>query len=161
MLKFKNTLPFLVVFFFAGCASVTHYSQQHSIPVDGYITVLPFQNNTNTPLAGQKAKNILAGILFAKNYPVTIASLNEEYLTEDQLRKIVKRVPTKYYLYGSVNEWRYKTGIEAEPAVAVNFRIVDKTSGAIVYSAVGAKNGWGQESAGSVAQKLMLELINR
>ncbi len=151
-MKLATSLLIGVTFLWTGCSTVTNYSQLKQIPADGKITVLPFQNNTNTPLAGKKAKNIMEGVLTSKNRSVNISSSNTPCT--------ISSINTRYYLSGTINEWRYKTGIEAEPAVAMNFNVVDKLNGNIVYSAVGAKNGWGQESIGSVAQKLILELTN-
>jgi len=161
MHSIKKILLIAMVFIFTGCASVMNYTQIKHVPRDGYIAVLPLQNNTNTPRAGQRAKNIIVNILLSRNYPATgVSAGDEEYMSEKRANEISKNLNSKYYLFGSVNEWRYKSGMEAEPAVAVSFRIIDKKSGAVVYSAVGAKNGWGGDSVSSIAQKLVLELIN-
>ncbi len=155
MISLKNIVFISLVILISGCASVANYTPRQSIPHDGTITVLPFKNNTDSPMAGQKAKNIMEGILVANNLPVKIIALR---CNPDNIRSCLRRVRSRYYVQGNVNEWRYKTGLDAEPAVAVSFNIVDRTSGAVVYSAVGAKNGWGQESVGSVAQKLFMDL---
>ncbi len=152
-MKLITSLLISTTFVYTGCSTVTNYSQLKQIPSNGKITVLPFQNNTNTPLAGKKAKNIMEGVLTSKNHSVNISPSNTPCS--------INNINTRYYISGTINEWRYKTGIEAEPAVAMNFNVIDKLNGNIVYSAVGAKNGWGQESIGSVAQKLILELTNK
>ncbi len=151
-MNLASTLIIGTAFLYSGCSSVTNYSQLKHIPSDGKITVLPFQNNTNTPMAGKKAKNIMEGVLASKHHSVNISAPNTLCT--------INSINTRYYVSGTINEWRYKTGIEAEPAVAMNFNVIDKLNGNIVYSAVGAKNGWGQESIGSIAQKLILELTN-
>ncbi len=156
MINLKNSLLFGSVFFLVGCSSIANYSHSHQIPKDGVITVLPFKNNSDTPLAGKKAQNIMETILVSKNRSVKISFPN--YGSDEKLNNNIYKVDTRYYLQGSINEWRYKTGLDAEPTVAINFSVVDRTNGSVVYSAVGAKNGWGGESVGLVAQKLMLEL---
>jgi hypothetical protein len=60
---------------------------------------------------------------------------------------------------GAVDEWRYKVGVDGEPAVGVALQVVDLQSGAVVWSAVGAKSGWSREALAAVAQKLIGELI--
>ena len=155
MISLKNSILTGVVLLVSGCASVANYTPKQHLPHDGTITVLPFKNNTDSPMAGQKAKNIMEGILVSNGLPVKVMALK---CNPNRLRGCLRKVRSRYYMQGSVNEWRYKTGLDAEPAVAVSFNIVDRTNGAIVYSAVGAKNGWGQESVGSVAQKLFVEL---
>ncbi len=159
----KYILPLFIFLLLSGCGEVVNYIPSKSIPRDGVIAVFPFQNNTNTPFAGQKMKNITINILLSKDYFVRGVSLKDEdeYLTENKVMKLSKSLPTKYYLFGSVNEYRYKSGIEAEPAVAVSFKIVEKDTQNVVYSAVGAKNGWGSESLGSISQKLIWELVDR
>ncbi len=155
MTALKNSLIFIASFLLIGCSSVTNYSQLNHLPRDGMITVLPFKNDTDTPLAGEKAKNIMEAILISKNCSVQISP---RYKNK---RATKSDINTKYYLLGNINEWRYKIGLDAEPAVALNFNIVETHTGKVVYSAVGAKNGWGQESVGSIAQKLMLELTQK
>ena len=156
---YKNILLSFILLIFTGCASVSNYTPMRIIPRDGVITVLPFQNNTNTPLAGQRAKNIALNILRAKNYYVDSLSLKDDYITRDDIKKIANKIKTKYYLFGSVNEWRYKTGIEAQPTVAISFSVIKKDTNRVIYSAVGAKNGGGDDSTSLLAQKLFWELI--
>ncbi len=153
----KKSLIISSIFLYSGCSTITNYSQSNHLPRDGAITVLPFKNDTDTPLAGEKAKNIMEGILVSKNCSVQISSIKKT----DKQTNNKYNIKTKYYLQGNINEWRYKTGLDAEPAIALNFNIIETRSGKVVYSAVGAKNGWGQESVGSIAQKLMLELTQQ
>ncbi len=157
-MKLKNILLIGSIFLFTGCSTVSNYSNFNKIPADGTITVLPFKNNTNSPQAGEKAKNIMEGVLASKNRSVQISSANQRDNISCNANS--NAISTRYYLSGNINEWRYKTGIEAEPAVAINFNVIDRLNCEVVYSAVGAKNGWGQESVGSVAQKLILELTS-
>ncbi len=155
----KNGLIFCALFFLSACSSITNYSPSNHIPKDGMITVLPFKNNTDTLFAGLKAKNIMEAILVSKNCSVKISSFDKD--RQSDKHGDLYNITTRYYLLGNINEWRYKTGLDAEPAVALNFNIVDRANGKVVYSAVGAKSGWGRESLGSIAQKLMLELVDR
>ena len=61
---------------------------------------------------------------------------------------------------GSVEEWRYKVGVDGEPAVGLSYTVVDLDSGAVVYSAAGGKSGWSREALSAVAQKLARELLS-
>ncbi len=156
----KMFLTIFISFFLSGCGDIVNYTPRASIPRDGVIAILPFQNNTDTPLANQKVKNIVANILYSKGFKIKIISLeNEDYINLKKAYEIANRINTKYFLFGSVNEWRYKTGIEAEPAVSIDFRVIETKGKRVVYNAIGAKNGWSDESLGSVAQKLVLELV--
>ncbi|EQD28248.1 lipoprotein, partial [mine drainage metagenome] len=65
----------------------------------------------------------------------------------------------QYALTGSVQEWRYKTGVDGEPAVSVTFNLVDMTTGKTVWSATGSRTGWSRSSVGSVGQTLIDQLL--
>jgi TolB-like protein len=158
VISLKKSLFLAIALWMGGCANVANYRPGQHIPTDGTIAVLPFKNYTDSPMAGEKAKNILESILVSEGMPVRIVTRKCD---PDHLGQCLRKIRSRYYVRGNVNEWRYKTGLDAEPAVAVGFNIVDRTSGRAVYTAVGAKSGWGQESVGSVAQKLFVELTER
>jgi hypothetical protein len=65
-----------------------------------------------------------------------------------------------YALTGSVEEWGYKRGIEGEPAVALSLRVVKVATGEVLWSATGARSGWGRESVSGTALKLLNELLS-
>ena len=60
---------------------------------------------------------------------------------------------------GAVDEWRYKVGIDGEPAVGVALNVIDVGSGEILWSGAGGKTGWSRESLSGVAQRLMRQLL--
>jgi polysaccharide biosynthesis protein PelC len=62
-------------------------------------------------------------------------------------------------VYGAVDEWRYKVGVDGEPAVGLVFQVKDLSNGQVVYSASGGKSGWSREALSAVAQKLTVELL--
>ena len=131
--------------------------------------VLPFVNQTETPQAGLRAESIAESLLHAqginnlKRYP---SNLNTETLFEPMDRKQFDAALTwarsegiKYALAGSVDEWRYKVGIDGEPAAGVALQAVDVASGKILWTASGGSTGWSRESLSGVAQKLIGKLI--
>jgi TolB-like protein len=65
----------------------------------------------------------------------------------------------QYALTGSVQEWRYKTGVDGEPAVSVTFNLIDMTNGRVVWSATGSRSGWSRSSVGAVGQTLIDQLL--
>jgi polysaccharide biosynthesis protein PelC len=132
--------------------------------------VLPFSNATETPLAGQRAEAVAAGLVQSmgvkaiQRYP---QNLQDENLFEpgqggrnpDQALEWAKSVEAKYALTGTVQEWRYKVGVDGEPAVGVTLQVVDLADGHVVWSGVGAKSGWSREALAAVAQKLMRSML--
>jgi hypothetical protein len=65
----------------------------------------------------------------------------------------------RYALTGAVDEWRYKVGVDGEPAVGLVLQVIDLQSGDVVWTATGAKSGWSREALSAVAQKLMRDLL--
>lgn len=131
--------------------------------------LLPLANHTETPQAGLRAEAIVEGVLRAngvralRRYP---AGLNNESLFEPLDRKQqeaalawAKGAGVRYALTGAVDEWRYKVGIDGEPAVGLALSVVDLTSGETVWSASGGKTGWSREALSAVAQALAKQLL--
>ncbi len=132
---------------------------------------LPFVNNSDTPEAGERAAEIAATLLrthgitgLAKYQPQVASSQGMPELNQqqDQIAAInwAKGQGYGYGFGGSVQEWRYKSGLDAEPAVGVTLTVTDLSNGKIVWSASGSKTGWGRDSLSGVGQKLMRTLIN-
>jgi hypothetical protein len=131
--------------------------------------LLPIVNNTDVPQAGLRAEAITEALLRANGvnnltrYPAT---LNQDTLFEpaerkvqDEANKWARSQGARYAVYGAVDEWRYKVGIDGEPAVGVALHIMDLQSGGVVWSGVGGKSGWSRESLAGVAQKLIRSLL--
>jgi polysaccharide biosynthesis protein PelC len=66
-----------------------------------------------------------------------------------------------YAITGSVDEWQYKLGVGSEPVVGLTIRVIELPSGAVVWSASGARSGWSTGSLSGTAQKLLRELISK
>lgn len=134
------------------------------------VALLPMANNTDVPQAGLRAEAIVEAVLRSKGlrqlviYPPT---LNPETLFEPSERKAqlqaeawAKSQNIRYAVYGAVDEWRYKVGVDGEPAVGLVFQIKDLSTGEVVYSAAGGKSGWSREALSAVAQKLSNDLLS-
>ena len=131
--------------------------------------LLPMANHTETPQAGLRAEAIVEGVLRAngaralKRYP---AQLNNESLFEPLDRKQqdaalawAKGAGARYAITGAVDEWRYKVGIDGEPAVGLALSVIDLANGETVWSASGGRTGWSREALSAVAQKLARALL--
>ena len=131
--------------------------------------LLPIMNHTETPQAGLRAEAIVEGVLRAngvrdlRRYP---AGLNNESLFEPLDRKQfdaalawAKGAGARYAVAGAVDEWRYKVGIDGEPAVGLALNVIDVASGEILWSGAGGKTGWSRESLSGVAQRLTRQLL--
>lgn len=153
----------------AGCATIDTGGTGAAIERKAKWVMLPVLNHTEVPQAGLRAEAITEGILRAHGvtdltrYP---AAMNPDTLLQPSERKVLDEANkwarahgARYAVYGAVDEWRYKVGIDGEPAVGVALHIMDLESGAVVWSGVGGKSGWSRESLSGVAQKLIRQLL--
>jgi TolB-like protein len=130
--------------------------------------VLPLANHTETPLAGQRAAAIVEGVLRARGIPDLVrppASLGAESLFEPQDAQATEKGlawtrtnGVRYAVTGTVSEWRYKVGVDGEPAVGLTLQVVDLATNKVVWSASGGRSGWSREALSAVAQKLVRDL---
>lgn len=131
--------------------------------------VLPIANHTETPQAGLRCEAIVESVLRTlgvaqlERYP---AELSPDALLEPGERKVAEQAlawargrGVRYAVTGSVEEWRYKTGVDGEPAVGITLTVTDLQSGRVVYSASGGKTGWSREALSAVGQKLVKALL--
>ena len=131
--------------------------------------VLPFDNHTEAPLAGNRAEAIALALLHAQGVGkvqryVPASAQEALFSTGDGQRQQealewAREHKARYALTGSVDEWRYKVGVDGEPAAGVTLQIVDVASGETLWSGTGGKSGWSREALSAVAQKLIRDLL--
>jgi hypothetical protein len=126
------------------------------------VALYPLENYTDTPRAGMRAANILEGVLLAKGYNVD-SRINNKTKKLSLDRKILdaRRRGDRYAMVGGVSEWRYKTGIDGEPAISVFIKLIDTASKKTIWSATASDNDWGTASVGTVAQKLFNSMVTK
>jgi len=133
--------------------------------------LLPVVNNTETPQAALAAEAMLEHNLLGRgvgnllHYPTTMSrdSLFEpaERKGSEEAQKWAREQGARYALTGSVEEWRYKVGLDGEPVVGLTLKVIDLSNGRIVWSASGAQTGWSRNSLAAVAQTLIADLLGR
>jgi hypothetical protein len=131
-------------------------------------SVLAMRNDTETPLAGNRAVAIVDSVLRAHgmvNLVVAPAAVRTDVLTETSddlaLTKSLAWARTekiRYGITGTVTEWRYKVGVDGEPAVGLTLQVVEIESGKTLWSASGGRSGFSRESLAAVAQDLVQKL---
>ena len=165
-------LLFALAALLTGASGCTVIDRVRTAPPDlgARWALLPIANHTETPQAGLRAEAIAEtvlrtlGVKDLERYP---ASLNPETLLDPAERKLAetalvwaKEREARYAITGAVEEWRYKVGVDGEPAVGMTISVIDLRSGAVVYSASGGKSGWSREALSAVAQKLLRDLLS-
>jgi polysaccharide biosynthesis protein PelC len=165
----KKLIVLLASVFIAGCAVMDGAGGGNRLDRNARWALLPIANHTDVPQAGLRAEAITEGLLRARGvanvlrYPPNInpESLFEpgERRAQVEAQKWARDQNARYALLGAVDEWRYKVGVDGEPAVGIVLQVVDLESGNVVWSGVGARTGWSRESLAGVAQKLVRNLL--
>ncbi len=155
----------------AGCQSSTVQSQPPAVLPEGSIVMLPFLNRSETPLAGERAEAIAFSVLReqglsqlrvydAEPQPNGLPMLDDLKRLSDATDKAIE-MGMRYAIAGSVEEWRYKAGLDGEPAVGLSMRLVDLDSGEILWSGSAARSGWSRGTLSGTAHKVLEDLAHR
>jgi len=152
----------ILLFFLTSCSRVVDV-QRIELSKKFTYAVIPFENYTDTPLAGYRIASILEGVMRAKGFRVInrVWEYRETEPTRQELKKYFEEALKRadFVVFGTVNEFRYKTGIDGEPAVSISVYVYDKASGKVIKGASASASGWAHESLGTVAQKLLRKVI--
>jgi polysaccharide biosynthesis protein PelC len=166
---FKSLILCLLTLVLTGCAVVSKGPPGVPFEKGARWALLPLANHTETPQAGLRAEAILEPLL--RRHGVTqlmhAPRAEGDALFEASDRKSLAEAQrwaseqgARYAITGAVDEWRYKVGVDGEPAVGLALQVIDLRSGAVLWSAVGGRSGWSREALSAVAQKLLGELLD-
>jgi PBP1b-binding outer membrane lipoprotein LpoB len=165
--RHRLLLPALLALAFSGCATV-ETAQAPRLEKNTRWALLPALNNTETPQAAQRMEAIAASLLRKRGvnellqYP---AANGDDLLkpvdrrNQEAALKWARTQNARYAVTGSVEEWRYKTGLDGRPAAGVTLSIIDTATGQVLWTGTGARTGWGREAISGVAQKLIDDLV--
>ncbi|SOE98011.1 Peptidoglycan-synthase activator LpoB [Burkholderia sp. OK233] len=151
-----------------GCAVVDR-STAPAFPKTDNWAILPIANNTETPQAGLRAASIAQSLMTSYGYANLArypANADDETLfdpakpdAQQNALNWARQQNARYALTGAVNEWRYKVGVDGEPAVGLTLDVLDVQTGKVVWSGSGSRTGWSRDAVSGVAQKLERELL--
>jgi polysaccharide biosynthesis protein PelC len=171
MKSFKFLLPLVLGSLAAGCSVMDRSSNAAVLESGAKWVILPVANHTETPQAGQRAEVLLESLLRQRGVQSVErpASLPAGDLVGDLPdRKVMQEAQRwataqgyRYALTGAVDEWRYKVGVDGEPAVGVVLKVIDLSSGDVVWTAAGAKAGWSREALSAVGQKVIRDMLGQ
>jgi TolB-like protein len=161
----KNIILFSLLIFM-GCSSIVN-KPEIKLPKNKKYAISSFWNYTQTPMAGLSASSVVEGVLSQNNINLYSLIGGEEEIenikTKEnfiaQKKGEARRSGASYLITGDVQEWRYKSGIDAEPVVSYTVKIIDLDSDKIVFNAIGAKSGWAHKSIGVLAQEIAQEIL--
>lgn len=160
----------LVLLAGALCACTVHHVQSsRPLPKNARWVILPVVNLAQAPLAGEKVEALLDNALRLRGlenlkHQGTPSPKADDLLLNDNRRYELALAAARegtagYGVTGSVQEWRYKTGLDGEPAVGLTLQVVELPSGRVLWTASGAKTGWGYANVSGTAQQLIANLL--
>lgn len=145
-------------------------SMLQAIAVSDKVAMLPVANFTDVPQAGLRVEALLESALRhsgLRQLVVYPPALNPETLFEPSERKAqseaekwAKAQGMRYVVTAAVNEWRYKVGVDGEPAVGMMLQVKDLSSDQVVYSSAGGRTGGSREALSAVGLQLTSELVS-
>ncbi len=145
-----------------ACSTTALVNTKNNLPDSNQtaqISLFELNNYTDTPRAGMRATNIVEGILLAQGYHLK-THLNQKIDSLEDAQDSAQKDHSEYFLIGGISEWRYKTGIDGEPAVSLQLSLYNTQSAKLVWSATGSDSDWGNSSIGSTAQNLIEQMTN-
>lgn len=162
----KFFLGLMIVVALSGCGSLsTSKGHWGNLAKDGTVGVSTLMNLTETPMAGNRAASLINAVLIQRGYKTVLLdtamadndAMSEIALSERLLK--AKNHGVMFLLVGEVIEWRYKTGIDGEPAITLVMRVYNTETSEVVYSANGSKSALGYSSLGFVANELIQSML--
>jgi len=131
--------------------------------------VLPLQNLSTTPSAGQHAaalvqtrlhqRGVTPLALLAHAPRPTLAALLDATDDTKAMRATARVAGHRYALGGSVHEWHYKGAPDREAVVGVTLRLEELNTGQVLWQASAARTGWGRASLTSVGERVIEGLL--
>ena len=161
-------LVFLALAVAPACA-VTQTQRGPALSNKASWVVLPFTNLAETTRAGDRVASLASTLLRVRG----VKDLNEYATPHDALPQVedgprltdaIAWARARGYVYGvtgRVQEWRYRTGTDGEPAVGLSLAIIDIASGRTVWAGAGSRSGWRQDTVSGTAQRLLADLLDQ
>ncbi|WP_434361668.1 hypothetical protein NF212_24740 [Parasalinivibrio latis] len=164
----KRLLLVSTLLVLSACSS---YQMQESpkFESDAHWAIMPFKNLSGTPLAGQKAEQMLATALSAKGISVSVypnadshslESILDPQSVEKKAQEWLKSQRAEYVITGSVEEWQYKTGLDSEPTVGISLKVIANPGSTTLWRATGTRTGWGREGLAQTGLDVITGLVD-
>ncbi|EKF75606.1 hypothetical protein A11A3_02007 [Alcanivorax hongdengensis A-11-3] len=159
----------LIAVLIAGCS--THIRRTEGVQLDANATwvLLPLVNRTATPQAGLRAAAITEAVLYQHGVKQVVSYTDNgddgvlfegsSAQSREKMQQWASKQSGRYLVSGVVHEWRYKTGVDGEPAVGVMIEVREMPSGKIVYSGTGARAGWARQSLSETGQRVIDKIL--
>lgn len=164
-----NKAPLFAATLIISACSNYQVPDSPRFPANSTWAIMPMENNSSTPLAGEKAEQLLSVQLYAKGitairYPSTstgdLLTILNHAAKQKQAEKWLAAHPVDYIITGSVEEWQYKSGLDGEPAVGLTLEVKSAKNDQTYWQASGSRSGWGRESISSTGQIVLENILD-
>lgn len=170
-MKLQPILLFAALALVTACGStVTQVQRGAPLKAGAKWVMLPIANYSEAPQAGERVESMLETILRMNgvgaldHYPAmkeddTHLVMSDRQRFEESFAW-AKAQHFDYAVTGSVEEWRYKSGLDGEPAVGLSVRVIEVGTARVLWSASGTRTGGGGDNASGTALKLLSTLTD-
>lgn len=171
----RIVITILTLLLLVACSSVKTniaHSPSTELSKEAKYGIIPFSNHTTTPMAGQKATAMLTAILHSFHINQFVVFNPDDSLSADNNSMLSSEAPNRkqmlawakqeniqYLIIGSVNEWRYKVGLDGEPVASMSLHILQVSNSQIISSAAGSKKGSSRSALSAIGQELIEQLL--
>lgn len=154
-----------------GCAGgsslARDYVNSNAAPkADLKVVVMPFENYTNHPGAGEIAAQLLTTELYQRGlFRLTEESTRRRALADlhqPDIAVVAQRLNVDAVLVGSVSEYGYRRGVHDRPTVGLNARLVRAGDGEVLWAASHSEVGkgfMGKDSLNEAAQRVVARMV--
>lgn len=167
-LKLLTSVLIVASILLTACETMT-VSKPVAVSVGEKWALLPIQNLSKTPLAGNRAKSLVETHLRARgvrNLEIYTAAPDQSIMALlddagqlDTAKKWAKDNGYAYGITGSVEEWQYKNGLDNEPSVGLTLKFINLLSDEVMWVASASRTGWGYNNLSNVASKTIEEIL--
>ena len=172
----KFVIVLLVFFAFVSCSYQQDYVKGREIHAKARcVAILPLVNLTSYPKAGRIVSDLLSTAIYATTDFQIMEQTQmlekfkgketdlDEVLEKAVALKVGKSLGVDTLIFGSVTEFRYKRGLDEDPVVGINIRMLDVKNDRILWA--GSKSSTGgcfwlcEDSLSRLAQKVCNDLV--
>lgn len=167
---FMKKLPLLILcLLLAGCAAVVHDGGNAGFTEGRARMVMPpFLNATDNEHAGQALTQLTGSTLLEHGVPLyqteeILSKAGDDTAPKPEARylQIAQESKAAYLLIGTVHEYRYKSDLNANPAVGITLRLVNVADGRTIWQGSSSKVGSASSSLTATAQKTVRDLVSK
>lgn len=145
-----------------------------AVRADLTVAVLPFENLTAYPNAGQAVAELLSTELYVRGIfrvleaselrrRLAARSLDQDAIARTAAPELAAALGVDAVLTGSVSEFGYQHGLKEEPTVGINLRLISLGEADVVWAASHADAGRGllhRDSLAATAHRVVIEMVD-